>query len=76
MSFPPFQLPLYRLSKEVGALLAILQDGINSVQRSFRETGGSLLVIYLLLTHAQKYLISSNLTSPPECDIIYLLNGR
>ena len=70
MTLAPLQLPLYRFTDEVGATLAILQNRVHSIQRSFRESRRNLFVIDLFSSHAKKYPISTNLTSPPECDII------
>ena len=59
MLFAPFQFPLYRLSDEVGALFALVQDGIHALKGAIRETGWSLLEIDLFSTHDHKiYLIS------------------
>lgn len=76
MLFAPFQFPLYRLSDEVGALFAIIKYGIYAVHGALGKAARNLLVVYLFSAHALKYLISRMLTSPSECDIIYLLDGR
>jgi hypothetical protein len=76
MTLAPFQFPFYRLPHEVRALLAVSQDGINSCHRPLGEPSRHLLVVDLFSTHAKIYLISSMLTSPTQCDIIYLLDGR
>jgi hypothetical protein len=76
MTFPALQLPFNGLPDEVSAPFVIPKNGVHAVESAGGEPGRNLLVVDLFSAHAKIYLISPNLTSPSECDIIYLLDGR
>lgn len=69
-ALPTFQLTLDSFAQQVRTLLPIIKNGIHAGQRALGQACGNLLVIDLFSTHAKIYVISGNLTSPPECDII------
>jgi hypothetical protein len=54
MTLTTFQFPLYRSPYELGAVFAVLKNGVDAVKRAVREACRGLLVVDLLPTHASK----------------------
>jgi hypothetical protein len=73
MPFPSFQFPLYRLSDEVGALFALIQDGIHAVKGALGKAGRELLEIDLFSAHFRKIYLISPIDKPIIDDILYPL---
>jgi hypothetical protein len=76
MTFPTLQFSFHGFADQVGSPLAVLKNGVHAVERAGGEPGRDCLVVDLLSAHDEIYLISPNLTSLPECDIIYFMDGR
>lgn len=66
MTPAPLQFPLDGFSDQVGALLAVLKRLVDPSQRALGKPSRHLFVVDLFSAHALKYMISSNLTSPPR----------
>lgn len=50
-TFATFKLPLDRLPDEVGTLLFVAQDGVDTGKRPLREPGRGLFVVDLFSSH-------------------------
>lgn len=48
------QFPLYRLPQEIGALLALGQNGVHAVNGARREPGWHLFLVDLLASHIRR----------------------
>jgi hypothetical protein len=51
MTLAPFQFPLYGLSDQVRALLAVLQNGVDPLKGALRKPGRGLFVVDLFASH-------------------------
>ena len=54
MPLAALQFPFYRPPYELGAVFAVLKNGVDAVKRALREACRGLLVVDLLPTHGPK----------------------
>lgn len=51
--FPPLQFALYSFSDQVRALLALVKNGVHTIQCALWKASRNLVVIYLFSAHAK-----------------------
>jgi hypothetical protein len=71
MTLTTFQFPLHRLPNELGAIFAVLKNGVDAVKRALREARRGLLMVDLFPAHAGKINDIWYVDKPVVGDIIY-----
>lgn len=71
MTLAALQFPINRPSNELGAVFAVLKNGIDAVKRALRKARRGLLMVDLFPTHATKIGDITNCYKPYFVDITY-----